>query len=262
MDGHADRARLRLARPVRVRRGGRRGHASLANFFFLRESRVAEGRSARPAQPAESVRRLRGPDPQRAALLAPLLRSRAFLLVCLLSFGCTIMRETFNTWTPEYLREQLGYSMSHAAAMSAIFPGVGAVSVLPAGWLSDRLGLNGRSLLLFLGLAATAAALLAADCRVHPKPRRRCCRWLRSAPSPFACSGPILTWAAHLRWISAASRRARHPRGSSMASAISAACWPATALRGSRSRSAGRAYSWRWPSSARSLPHAPALCMC
>jgi len=32
--------------------------------------------------------------------------------------------------------------------------------VLLAGWLSDRLGLNGRSLLLFLGLTATAAALL------------------------------------------------------------------------------------------------------
>jgi OPA family glycerol-3-phosphate transporter-like MFS transporter len=37
---------------------------------------------------------------------------------------------------------------------------VGAVSVLVAGWLSDRLGLNGRSLLLFLGLSATAVALL------------------------------------------------------------------------------------------------------
>jgi sugar phosphate permease len=44
--------------------------------------------------------------------------------------------------------------------MSAIFPGVGAVSVLATGWLSDRMGANGRSLILFLGLAATAAALL------------------------------------------------------------------------------------------------------
>ena len=37
---------------------------------------------------------------------------------------------------------------------------MGAISVLGAGWLSDRLGLNGRSLLLFVGLTATAAALL------------------------------------------------------------------------------------------------------
>jgi OPA family glycerol-3-phosphate transporter-like MFS transporter len=34
------------------------------------------------------------------------------------------------------------------------------VSVLATGWLSDRLGVNGRSLILFIGLAATAAALL------------------------------------------------------------------------------------------------------
>jgi len=95
-----------------------------------------------------------------AALLGPLLRSRAFLLVCVLSFACTIIRETFNTWTPVYLHDHLGYGASHAAGLSAIFPGVGAVSVLAAGWLSDRLGLNGRSLLMFLGLAGSAAALL------------------------------------------------------------------------------------------------------
>jgi OPA family glycerol-3-phosphate transporter-like MFS transporter len=35
------------------------------------------------------------------------------------------------------------------------------VSVLLAGWLSDRLGLTGRSLLMFLGLGASAVALLA-----------------------------------------------------------------------------------------------------
>jgi len=59
-----------------------------------------------------------------------------------------------------YLHDHLGYDASHAAGLSAIFPGVGAVSVLAAGWLSDRLGLNGRSLLMFLGLAGSAAALL------------------------------------------------------------------------------------------------------
>jgi sugar phosphate permease len=44
--------------------------------------------------------------------------------------------------------------------MSAIFPAVGIPSVLASGWLSDRLGVNGRALILFVGLAATAAALL------------------------------------------------------------------------------------------------------
>jgi len=35
-----------------------------------------------------------------------------------------------------------------------------AISVVVTGWLSDRIGVNGRSLLLFLGLSTTAAALL------------------------------------------------------------------------------------------------------
>src|SRR5207248_2028310 len=97
---------------------------------------------------------------QSMALVLPLLRSRAFLMVCLLSFAATMVRETFNTWTPMYLRDFLGYGVSHAAGLSAIFPGVGAVSVLLGGWASDRLGPNARSLLLVLGLAATAVALL------------------------------------------------------------------------------------------------------
>jgi sugar phosphate permease len=59
-----------------------------------------------------------------------------------------------------YLRDHLGYSMSDSAGLSAIFPGVGVLSVLLAGWLSDRLGLTGRSLLMFLGLGGTAVALL------------------------------------------------------------------------------------------------------
>ena len=132
----------------------------VANLFLLRESRVAEGHAEAKPNPLNLFAATESAPASVGALLLPLLRSRAFLLVCLLSFACTIIRETFNTWTPVYLRDHLGYSMGHSATMSAIFPAVGVVSVLLAGWLSDRLGLNGRSLLLFLGLAATAAALL------------------------------------------------------------------------------------------------------
>jgi len=136
--------------------------ALVANFLWLRESRVEEGHAEAEPNPALNLfdsgeSRL----PSVAALLLPLLRSRAFLLVCLLSFGCTIVRETFNTWTPAYLRDFLGYSVSDSAGLSAIFPAVGAVSVLLAGWLSDRLGPTGRSLLMLLGLIGAALALLA-----------------------------------------------------------------------------------------------------
>jgi OPA family glycerol-3-phosphate transporter-like MFS transporter len=134
--------------------------ALLANLLWLRESRLTAGYDEATPNPLNLFATTELRPTGLAALLLPLLRSPAFLLVCLLSFACTIIRETFLTWTPVYLRDHLGYSMSHAAAMSALFPGVGAVSVLLAGWLSDRLGLNGRSLLLFVGLSATAAVLL------------------------------------------------------------------------------------------------------
>jgi sugar phosphate permease len=136
------------------------GAMLLASLLWLRESRAQEGYSEARPNPLNLFAATDSRPAGVGALLLPLLRSRAFLLVCLLSFACTIIRETFNTWTPMYLRDYLGYSISHSAALSAIFPGVGALSVLVAGWLSDRLGLNGRALLLFLGLLATAAALV------------------------------------------------------------------------------------------------------
>jgi sugar phosphate permease len=132
----------------------------IANWIFLRESRVSAGHQEAKTNPLNLFAGSESAPAGLRELLLPLARSRAFVLVCLLSLGCTIIRETFNAWTPVYLRDYLGYSMSSAAGMSAVFPAVGAVSVVATGWLSDRLGVNGRSLLLFLGLSATAAALL------------------------------------------------------------------------------------------------------
>lgn len=130
------------------------------NFFFLRESRVDAGHSEAKPNPLNLFSESQAPPQSVGQLLLPLLRSRAFLLVCLLSLGCTIVRETFNAWTPQYLTDYVGYSKADAARMSAIFPAVGAISVLATGWLSDRLGVNGRSLIMFVGLTATAVALL------------------------------------------------------------------------------------------------------
>jgi OPA family glycerol-3-phosphate transporter-like MFS transporter len=131
-----------------------------ANWFLLRESRVESGFTEARTNPLSLFASSESRAPNLRALLGPLMRSRAFILVCLLSLGCTIIRETFNIWTPVYLRDYLGYSTSAAAGTSAIFPAVGAVSVLLSGWLSDRLGVNGRALILFVGLIASAAALL------------------------------------------------------------------------------------------------------
>ena len=94
------------------------------------------------------------------AILRPLLTSFPFWMVCLLSLGTTLLRETFNFWTPTYFVQYVGLSASTAAERSALFPLFGGVSVLVAGVLSDKLGLNGRSLVLVGGMAATAACLV------------------------------------------------------------------------------------------------------
>jgi sugar phosphate permease len=129
------------------------GAASLAvlllvNWIFLRE------------MPEE--RDLPSPETKPLwAILRPLFTSVPFWLVCLLSVGTTLLRETFNFWTPTYFVQYVGLSSADAASRSALFPLLGGVSVLVCGVLSDRLGLNGRNRVLFSGLALVAFCLLA-----------------------------------------------------------------------------------------------------
>jgi sugar phosphate permease len=136
------------------------GFFLIANVLLLRESRTDVGYPEATPNPQNLYGDSAARPASVAALVLPLFRSRAFLLVCLLSLGCTIVRETFNTWTPVYLRDFFGYSVSGAASASAVFPAVGAVSVIAAGWLSDRLGANSRPAVMGFGMLATAVALL------------------------------------------------------------------------------------------------------
>lgn len=135
------------------------GAMLIANLVLLRESRAAAGHEDTIANPLNVFGGAHAPPQTVRERLGPLLKSPAFLMVCLLSLVCTIVRETFNDWTPVYMRDFMHLRMSDAAALSAIFPGVGAISVLLTGWLGDRLGANGRPLLLFTGLTATAVVL-------------------------------------------------------------------------------------------------------
>jgi OPA family glycerol-3-phosphate transporter-like MFS transporter len=105
----------------------------------------ASGRQAKP----ESL----------AGLVAPLLRSRAFWCVCLLSLSMTLLRETFNNWSPTYFQEVVKLSPPAAAEQSAWFPLLGGVSVVLAGFLSDQLGRAGRATIVLVGLLLTGAAL-------------------------------------------------------------------------------------------------------
>jgi sugar phosphate permease len=135
------------------------GAMLIANFALLRESRVAAGHGDTIANPLNVFGSSKAPPMTVRERLRPLLRSPAFLLVCVLSLVCTIVRETFNDWTPVYMRDFVHLNMSDAAGLSAIFPGVGAISVLVTGWLGDRLGANGRPQILFVGMTATTVAL-------------------------------------------------------------------------------------------------------
>ena len=94
---------------------------------------------ARPAAPGRR-------PPSLRELLVPLVTSPVFLVVCLLSLGLTLLRETFNTWTPAYFTDALGSSKRRRRrATSALFPLLGGVAVLAAGWLGDGLGSGGRA---------------------------------------------------------------------------------------------------------------------
>ncbi len=135
------------------------GFFLVANYLLLRESRAELGYREAAVNPQNVYGDGSSKPANFAALVLPLFRSRAFLMICLLSLGCTIVRETFNDWIPVYLRDFFGYSMGGAASASAVFPAVGAVSVILAGWLSDRLGANSRPVVMAVGLTATAAAL-------------------------------------------------------------------------------------------------------
>lgn len=137
----------------------------VANLLLLRETPQERGLPAPRTNPLNvyAVEEKSGSAASTAsgffAILRPLVASRLFWLVCLLSLGTTLLRETFNLWTPTYFVEYVGLSTADAASRSALFPLFGGVSVLLAGILSDRLGLNGRSLVLFGGLLSGTGCL-------------------------------------------------------------------------------------------------------
>jgi OPA family glycerol-3-phosphate transporter-like MFS transporter len=134
----------------------------LANLLLLKESRTEAGFAPPEVNPLNVFERGGNERPSGLrAFLRPLLANRTFWIVCFLSLGTTIIREAFNTWTPTLLHRLFRFSEAEAAGTSALFPAVGAVSVLVAGWAGDRLGATGRSVVLFFGLILTTIGLAA-----------------------------------------------------------------------------------------------------
>jgi sugar phosphate permease len=129
---------------------------------LLRESPAEVGEPDPVVNPANLFRRSIGPDKPRSLrqLLQPFLGSGIFWLACALSLGTTLVRETFNLWTPTYFAQAIGMSAGEAARTSAVFPFLGGISVVVCGLLSDRLGRGGRAALMLGGLVLASLALI------------------------------------------------------------------------------------------------------
>jgi OPA family glycerol-3-phosphate transporter-like MFS transporter len=72
-------------------------------------------------------------------LVAPFVKSLTFWLVAFMSFGLTLSRETFNQWSATYLSETVHLSPATASKYSAVFPFIGGISALMAGFFSDHI---------------------------------------------------------------------------------------------------------------------------
>ncbi len=133
------------------------------NVALIRESPQELGLSEPDTNPANLFGTLgEDPEPEAAGpLVATLARSPAFWIVCLLSLGLTLLRETFNNWTPTYLVEGVGLSKGAAAGMSGLFPFFGGISVILAGFLGDRFGRVGRATIILGGIVLCGLALAA-----------------------------------------------------------------------------------------------------
>ena len=94
------------------------------------------------------------------ALLAVFLGNFSFWLICFMSFGLTLIRETFSSWTPTYLSEVAQLSPADAASWSGLFPLFGGFSVLAAGFLTDTVAGGKRTGILVTFLAVAIAGLV------------------------------------------------------------------------------------------------------
>lgn len=132
----------------------------LLSLAGLRESPRDLGLEEPEGSPVSLLRPADKNRPRFRDLVLPFLRSPGFWILCLLSVGFHVVRETFNTWTPTYFTEALHLTKADAADKSALFPLFGGVAVLVSGFLGDRMGNRGRAAVIVWGLLLSTGALL------------------------------------------------------------------------------------------------------
>ena len=139
---------------------------------ILREK--PEGEDGGEQEPEENPHNLFVHEERPASiwgLLRPFLTSPAFWTVAVMAFGYTLVRETFNFWLPQYLKEVAGMGDGEASQWSSLFPFFGGFSVLICGWLSDH-PLRGQRGLLMAGSSGLLTVCLAvmATLKAHSTP--------------------------------------------------------------------------------------------
>ena len=113
-----------------------------------------------PKAHVEPAQRAKTPTYSLSRTLA-LFGERKFLVVIALSFTLTLLRETFNFWTVDFIRTEGGAQVSSkvAAFLSTPFDLCGAAGIVLMGWIFGRLQPQGRQRLL-VAILGTLTALL------------------------------------------------------------------------------------------------------
>ncbi len=137
------------------------GTIALASLFFVKESPQRVRLEAPPVNPhnlfTEAGEESRATNLRE--LLGPYFRNLSFVLMLILSFGLTAIREAFNFWIPTYLFETTRLSIAAAAQYSSLYSLFGILSILLAGWLSDSVLKGRRGLIIAIACLPMAVVL-------------------------------------------------------------------------------------------------------
>jgi len=103
----------------------------------------------------------KGPGQPVFSRVKQLIGIRRFWIVLGLSFGLTMFRETFNTWTVDFIKTEGGEEVSTriAAMLATPFDLFGAVGIISLGWAFGRFSGKGRTVILFVTLSSLTVLL-------------------------------------------------------------------------------------------------------
>lgn len=125
--------------------------------------------------------------------LKGMVQNKSFVLVCVLSFLFTIIRETFNTYSVLYM-QSMGFSAEKASSSSSLFPLFGAFSTVCTGLIVDTVPVRHKGLLV---PACSVLLMLPLCCLAFYQPKQlseTAVQVLVSA-SGFLCIGPYTLFA-------------------------------------------------------------------